>query len=68
MLLEVTNLKTHFRMGIGQDAMAVNSVSFGLDVGKTLALVGESGCGKTQTALLKTDITQMAKFSFKVKI
>ena len=30
---------------------AVNDISFGLKRGKTLGIVGESGCGKTSTAL-----------------
>ena len=50
MLLKVENLKTYFHMGASQIAKAVNGVSFHLEKGKTLALVGESGCGKTQTA------------------
>jgi peptide/nickel transport system ATP-binding protein len=50
MLLEVDNLRTYFRVGLTQVAQAVDGVSFQLDQGKTLALVGESGCGKSQTA------------------
>ncbi len=50
MLLQVKNLKTHFRVGVNKVAEAVNGVSFDLEQGKTLAIVGESGCGKTQTA------------------
>ena len=49
-LLEVKNLQTHFytRTGI---AKAVEGVSFSLDEGETLGLVGESGCGKSVTSL-----------------
>ena len=49
-LLEVRNLQTHFytRTGI---AKAVEGVSFTLDEGETLGLVGESGCGKSVTSL-----------------
>lgn len=49
-LLEVTNLQTHFilRQGI---LRAVDGVSFSLRQGEALGLVGESGCGKTTTAL-----------------
>lgn len=45
-LLEVRNLCTYFRMPEGI-AKAVDGVSFDLEKGKTTALVGESGCGKT---------------------
>ena len=49
-LLEVNNLKTYFftRRGI---LKAVDDVSFRLQKGETLGLVGESGCGKTITSL-----------------
>src|SRR5688572_10761611 len=49
-LLEVKNLKTHFptRAGI---VRAVDDVSFHIDRGELLGLVGESGCGKSMTAL-----------------
>jgi len=51
MLLEVDNLSTHFRVGRNKVARAVDGISFSLAQGKTLAIVGESGCGKTQTAI-----------------
>lgn len=49
-LLEVANLQTHFptRAGI---VKSVNDVSFHIDEGELLGLVGESGCGKSITAL-----------------
>jgi len=54
-LLEVQDLKVHFpvrrgilRRTVGQ-VRAVDGVSFALREGRTLALVGESGCGKTTT-------------------
>jgi peptide/nickel transport system ATP-binding protein len=50
MLLEIDNLRTYFRVGLTQVAQAVDGISLQLDQGKTLALVGESGCGKSQTA------------------
>lgn len=49
-LLEVVELKTYFRTEQGL-ARAVDGVSFSVERGKTLAVVGESGCGKTVTAL-----------------
>ena len=50
MLLEVDDLKTYFRVGLTQVAQAVDGISFQLEQGKTLALVGESGCGKSTAA------------------
>lgn len=49
-VLEVNNLQTQFRVG-GDVVKAVDGVSFSLEAGKTLAIVGESGCGKSMTAL-----------------
>lgn len=49
-LLEVKNLKTYFYTDDGV-AKAVDDVSFSIDKGETLGLVGESGCGKSVSAL-----------------
>jgi oligopeptide/dipeptide ABC transporter ATP-binding protein len=49
-LLEVKNLATHFPTRAGL-VRAVDGVSFHLDRGELLGLVGESGCGKSITAL-----------------
>jgi oligopeptide/dipeptide ABC transporter ATP-binding protein len=49
-LLEVRNLQTYFTVREGV-AKAVDGVSFQLRRGETLGLVGESGCGKTVSAL-----------------
>ncbi|HEY6874684.1 MAG TPA: ABC transporter ATP-binding protein [Geobacteraceae bacterium] len=48
-LLEVKDLATHFRLSSGI-LKAVDGVDFTLDEGETLAIVGESGCGKSVTA------------------
>jgi oligopeptide/dipeptide ABC transporter ATP-binding protein len=48
-LLEVIDLEKRFRSH-GQVVHAVNGVSFGAFAGETVALVGESGCGKSTTA------------------
>ena len=49
-LLSVNNLKTYFHTSEGL-ARAVDGVSFDINYGQTFALVGESGCGKSVTAL-----------------
>lgn len=49
-LLEVNNLQTHFPTRAGL-VRAVNDVSFSIGEGELLGLVGESGCGKSITAL-----------------
>ncbi|OIJ86832.1 ABC transporter ATP-binding protein [Streptomyces colonosanans] len=49
MLLEVRDLHVEFRTRDGI-AKAVNGVSYGVDAGETLAVLGESGCGKSVTA------------------
>ena len=49
-LLDVCNLRTQFKTDDGEFP-AVDGISFTVDAGKTLAIVGESGCGKSVTAL-----------------
>ena len=49
-LLEVKNLKTSFKTHIG-DVQSVRGVSFHLNKGEALGIVGESGCGKSVTMM-----------------
>jgi oligopeptide/dipeptide ABC transporter ATP-binding protein len=49
-LLEVNDLRTHFFTREGT-VRAVDGISFSVEKGKTLGIVGESGCGKSVTAL-----------------
>jgi peptide/nickel transport system ATP-binding protein len=49
-VLQVSDLTVRFRTESGF-VYAVDDVSFGLEAGEVLAIVGESGCGKTVTAL-----------------
>jgi oligopeptide transport system ATP-binding protein len=49
-LLKVENLRTHFRIPEGT-VYAVNGISFSAYEGETIAVVGESGCGKSVTML-----------------
>ena len=49
-ILEVKHLKTYFHTDAGL-SKAVNDVSFSVGKGKTLGIVGESGCGKSITSL-----------------
>ena len=48
-ILKVNDLKTEFKVG-KRIVHAVNGVSFNVERNKTLCVVGESGCGKSQTA------------------
>jgi len=57
-LLEIKNLKMDF--GIGADALrAVDGVSLTIGAGETVCLVGESGCGKSVTALSIAQLVPM---------
>ena len=49
-LLEIRDLKTYFKITNGQ-VKAVDGVTFSIERGQSVGLVGESGCGKTTTAL-----------------
>src|SRR5215470_8714883 len=49
-LLEVDDLQVHYgRPGAAGTVKAVDGISFGVERGRTLGLVGESGCGKSTT-------------------
>nr|WP_156281794.1 ABC transporter ATP-binding protein [Paenibacillus sp. NEAU-GSW1] len=49
-MLEIERLRIAFRSG-GNGLIAVDDVSFKIDSGRTVAIVGESGCGKSVTSL-----------------
>ncbi|WP_431800156.1 ABC transporter ATP-binding protein [Halobacillus andaensis] len=48
-LLEIKNLKQHFKTGRHSVVKAVDGISFDIHKGETFGLVGESGCGKSTT-------------------
>ena len=54
-LLEIRDLVTSFQTDSGW-VRAVDKVSFSVEAGKTVGLVGESGCGKTVTAMSVVDL------------
>ncbi len=54
-LLEVKNLKVHFEIEDGW-VKAVDGISFIIELGETMGLVGESGCGKTTAAYAITQL------------
>jgi peptide/nickel transport system ATP-binding protein len=56
-LLEVRDLKTHFPLDEGL-VKAIDGVDFSVQKGKTLCIVGESGCGKSMTARSILQIVQ----------
>ena len=68
-VLEVRDLHTHFFLRRGV-VKAVDGVSFGLHRGEVLGLVGESGCGKSLTALsvMRLQIPGMPSMIANVKI
>jgi peptide/nickel transport system ATP-binding protein len=57
-LLDIRGLKTHFKTDEGM-VRAVDGVDLAIDRGETLGVVGESGCGKTVTAMTVLRLIQM---------
>jgi peptide/nickel transport system ATP-binding protein len=57
-LLEIRGLKMHFKTEDGM-VRAVDGVDLAIDRGETLGVVGESGCGKTVTAMTVLKLIQM---------
>ncbi len=58
-LLEVKNLKTYFGDIDNKPVRAVDGVNFSIRSGETFALLGESGCGKSMTALSLMQLVPM---------
>lgn len=51
LLLEVKNLRTEFQQSKKKSVTAINGISFQIQKGEIVGLVGESGCGKSVTSL-----------------
>ena len=50
-LLEVKNVKMYYELSNNRYLKAVDDVSFNLEKGNSLGIVGESGCGKSSLAI-----------------
>ena len=66
LLLQVRNLRIAFRME-GRLSVPVRNVSFDVPVNGRVALVGESGCGKSLTALALGGLVDRAEMSGKIE-
>ncbi len=68
-LLEVKDLRTQFKRGKKDWITAVNGVSFNVNAGEIVGLVGESGCGKSVTALsvMRLHNERLTKISGSIK-
>ena len=62
MLLEVKNLRIAFKVE-GRLSVPVRNVSFNINKGERVAIVGESGCGKSLTALSLGGLVDRAQIS-----
>ena len=65
-VLECTDLSKHFNIGRGRLLRAVNGVSFQVEAGETLAIVGESGCGKSTIGRLLMGLELATKGTVRV--
>ena len=68
-LLEVKDLRTQFKRGKKDWITAVNGVSFNVNAGEIVGLVGESGCGKSVTSLsvMRRHNERLTKISGSIK-
>lgn len=68
-LLEVKDLRTQFKRGKKDWITAVNGVSFNVNAGEIVGLVGESGCGKSVTSLsvMRLHNKRLTKISGSIK-
>lgn len=68
-LLEVKDLRTQFKRGKKDWITAVNGVSFNVNAGEIVGLVGESGCGKSVTLLsvMRLHNERLTKISGSIK-
>lgn len=68
-LLEVKDLRTQFKRGKKDWITAVNGVSFSVNAGEIVGLVGESGCGKSVTSLsvMRLHNERLTKISGSIK-
>ena len=57
-ILEVTDLTQHFPVNRRDVVHAVDGVTFEVPIGKTVGVVGESGCGKSVTSLSLMQLLQ----------
>ena len=57
-LIEARNLKQHFRIRSDYTIHAVDDVSFSIREGEIMALVGETGCGKSTTLRMRSFIRE----------